>query len=97
MSPVISIDTSAVHILEDTHKEFKKRKIQLCFANTGNRVEKVFDRAGFYTHIGGKEWFHSSTSSAVRQCLKHRELQKKDSPVKIIVKEWKGEIKAADP
>eukprot|EP00470_Lotharella_oceanica_P009899 CAMPEP_0170180818 /NCGR_PEP_ID=MMETSP0040_2-20121228/23114_1 /TAXON_ID=641309 /ORGANISM="Lotharella oceanica, Strain CCMP622" /LENGTH=123 /DNA_ID=CAMNT_0010425595 /DNA_START=33 /DNA_END=404 /DNA_ORIENTATION=+ len=75
MSPVISIDSSAVHILADMAKEFKKRGLQLAFANTGNRVEKLFDLSSF-TKEHGKEWFHSSTAAAVEQCLRHRSLNK---------------------
>jgi len=73
MSPVTNIDSSAIHILEDTAKEFKKRNIQLCFANTGNRVERVFERAHFQELIGD-EWFHGSTAEAVQQCLRHKRL-----------------------
>ncbi|GAB5356975.1 hypothetical protein AAMO2058_000334100 [Amorphochlora amoebiformis] len=71
MSPVTAIDVSAIHILQDTAKEFQKRGIHLCFANTETRVEKVFTRAGFQKTIG-KEWFHRSTASAVAQCLEHK-------------------------
>jgi len=80
MSPVISVDSSAILILEETQKEFKKRGLQLCFANTGNRVAAVFERANFFKTIG-KQWFHDSTAAAVAECIRHKRNRKKCSPV----------------
>lgn len=71
MSPVISVDSSAIHTLEDMTKDFKKRGIYISFANVGNRVMKVLQRAHFSEHIGQK-WFHGSTSDAVEYCVAHR-------------------------
>jgi len=73
MSPVISMDSSALHILEDMARDFETRGLQLCFANTGSRVFKLFTKAGF-VQKQGEEWFQPSTAGAVSQCLIHKKL-----------------------
>mmetsp|Transcript_16112 Transcript_16112/g.32643 ORF Transcript_16112/g.32643 Transcript_16112/m.32643 type:complete len:745 (+) Transcript_16112:65-2299(+) len=86
MSPVISVDSSAIHILEDMSKEFQRRGIRLVFAHVGNRVAKVFENAHFYETIG-QEWFQPTTHEAVVQCLTHQKGAKQvsvevESPMK---------------
>mmetsp|Transcript_8848 Transcript_8848/g.12184 ORF Transcript_8848/g.12184 Transcript_8848/m.12184 type:complete len:709 (+) Transcript_8848:85-2211(+) len=73
MSPVISMDSSALHILEDMAKDFDTRGLQLCFANTGSRVFKLFTKAGFVQKLG-EDWFQPSTAGAVSQCLIHQKM-----------------------
>eukprot|EP00471_Norrisiella_sphaerica_P007528 CAMPEP_0184490428 /NCGR_PEP_ID=MMETSP0113_2-20130426/17861_1 /TAXON_ID=91329 /ORGANISM="Norrisiella sphaerica, Strain BC52" /LENGTH=747 /DNA_ID=CAMNT_0026874307 /DNA_START=55 /DNA_END=2298 /DNA_ORIENTATION=- len=75
MSPVISVDSSAIHTLEDMAKEFERRGVKLAFANVGNRVQKVFENAHFTT-THGLEWFQPSTHDAVLQCLRHQKKHK---------------------
>lgn len=41
MTPVISIDSTAIHALEGLLKDLRLRKITLAFATLGNRVEKA--------------------------------------------------------
>lgn len=41
MTAVISIDSTAIHILEGLVKDLRMRKIMLAFTTVGNRVEKV--------------------------------------------------------
>jgi len=91
MSPVISVDSSALHIIEDMAKEFKKKDIYLVFANTGNRVTSVMERADFIEHFGS-QWFHTTTHSAVQYCLRHKRLS--DKVVKEEVFEEGEEAKA---
>mmetsp|Transcript_23747 Transcript_23747/g.33212 ORF Transcript_23747/g.33212 Transcript_23747/m.33212 type:complete len:696 (+) Transcript_23747:51-2138(+) len=73
MSPVISIDSSALNIMKDMNKEFIKRGLHLCFANTGNRALSLIKRSGWYEKHGA-EWFCESTAAAVSQCQRHKKL-----------------------
>jgi len=73
MTPVISIDSTAIHALEGLLKDLRLRNITLAFATLGNRVEKTMKLAQLYEDIG-PEWFHPRVHNAVLHCLKH-ELQ----------------------
>jgi hypothetical protein len=68
---VISLDSTAIHMLEGLHREFKERGIRVCFAAVGNRMDKDLRRAGLVDKIGAK-WFHASVHGAVRFCISHR-------------------------
>jgi hypothetical protein len=71
MTPVVSIDSTAVHIIEDVLTEFNSRGVQLAFAMVGNRVERTMKKAGMQEHIG-EDWFFPTVHDAVRYCLKHQ-------------------------
>lgn len=71
MTPVQSIDTTAIHMLEDLSKDLKRRGVHMCLASCGSRVEETFRRAGVQSHIG-YEWFHSNVNSAVEFCVRHK-------------------------
>mmetsp|Transcript_4678 Transcript_4678/g.12990 ORF Transcript_4678/g.12990 Transcript_4678/m.12990 type:complete len:849 (-) Transcript_4678:1976-4522(-) len=73
MTPVISIDSTAIHALEGLLKDLRQKNITLAFATLGNRVEKTMRLAQLYEDIGA-EWFHPRVHNAVLHCLKH-ELQ----------------------
>ena len=45
MTPVVSIDSTAVHAIQDVVNDLRGRGIQTAFAMVGNRVEKTMDRA----------------------------------------------------
>lgn len=68
LSACTSVDTSAIHALEDVHKGLAKKGVKLVFAQVGNRVWKTFHRSGFVHEIG-EEWFHDSCHDAVQHCL----------------------------
>jgi len=70
LSACTSVDTSAIHALEDVNRTLLKKEvpIQLVFAQVGNRVWKTFHRSGFVNKIG-EEWFHDSCHDAVQHCL----------------------------
>jgi len=68
LSACTSVDTSALHALEDVHKDLLKRNVRLAFAQVGNRVWKTMSEFGFVDHIGD-EWFHDSCHDAVQHCL----------------------------
>mmetsp|Transcript_19682 Transcript_19682/g.61930 ORF Transcript_19682/g.61930 Transcript_19682/m.61930 type:complete len:1020 (+) Transcript_19682:100-3159(+) len=71
MTPVQSLDSTAIHMLEDLAKDLKRRGVHMCLASCGSRVEETFRRAGVQKHIG-YEWFHSNVNSAVEFCVRHR-------------------------
>ena len=61
---VISLDSTAIHMLESLHRDFKERGIRVAFATVGNRMDKDLRRAGLKDKIGSR-WFHPS----VHACL----------------------------
>ena len=71
MTPVISIDSTALHMLEDLQVDLKARGIQIAYSTVGNRVESVMRRGGFIDKIGS-QWMHPSVHSAVEHCVQHR-------------------------
>jgi len=72
MTPVITIDTSALQSLNDMHQMWKSRGVQICFANCSTRVLRTMDFAQFQEEIVSKEWFLSDVQSAVKYCIKHQ-------------------------
>jgi len=79
MTPVVSIDSTAVHIVEDIHSDFKSRGVQLAFAMVGNRVLKTMHKSGARKHIG-EEWFFETVHDAVSGCVRHQLLMQRTSP-----------------
>jgi anti-anti-sigma regulatory factor len=79
MTPVVSIDSTAAHVIEDVVKDFRSRGIQFAFAMVGNRVEKTFRKAGLSKHIG-KNWFFHTVHEAVQYCIRHQHIKKKQAP-----------------
>ena len=68
---VISLDSTAIHMLESLHREFKDRGIRVAFATVGNRMNRDMARAGLIDKIGSR-WFHPSVHSAVKYCVTHQ-------------------------
>ncbi|CAA0831039.1 Sulfate transporter 1.3 [Striga hermonthica] len=52
MSPVIDIDTSGIHALEDLHKTLQKRDVQLVLANPGQAVLDKLHTSTFTDTVG---------------------------------------------
>jgi len=73
MTPVMSIDSTALHMLEDLRRDLKERGIQLAFSTVGNRVEDTLERAGLIETMGQGQWIHPSVHSAVTHCMRHRQ------------------------
>jgi len=71
MTAVISIDSTALHMLEDMHRDLKERGIHLAFSTVGNRVEDTLKRSGLIGKMG-EQWIHPSVHSAVQHCIRHR-------------------------
>jgi sulfate transporter 4 len=72
MTSVVSVDSTAVHALEDLIKDFKaNRQIQISFCMLGNRVEKTFRKAKLDRLLGSK-WIFPRVHDAVQDCVKHQ-------------------------
>jgi hypothetical protein len=71
MTSVISVDSTAVHVIEDVVNDFRYRGVQVAFAMVGNRVEKTFRRAGLKRFVG-EQWFFATVHEAVQYCLRHQ-------------------------
>jgi len=67
MSPIIDIDTSGIHALEELHKVFQKRDLQLALANPGRAViDKLFSSK--FVDMIGEEWIFLTVGEAVQTC-----------------------------
>jgi sulfate transporter 4 len=71
MTPVVTIDSSAIHALEDMNKAWQKKGVQMCFANCGTRVMRTLGFAHFQEHHIGRQWFLPEVHLAVKYCVKH--------------------------
>ena len=71
MTPVTSIDSTALHMLEDMHRDLKERGIRLAFSTLTTRVEETLTRARLIDKMGA-QWIHPSVHSAVQHCMRHR-------------------------
>ncbi|XP_031498917.1 sulfate transporter 1.2-like [Nymphaea colorata] len=67
MSPVIDIDTSGIHAMEDLYKSLQKREVQLILANPGYRVVHKLHESKFNELIGDDKIF-LSVAEAVQTC-----------------------------
>jgi len=76
MTPVISLDSTAVHVLHDIVADFRARHIQVAFALVGNRAERTMQKAGIRDFIG-ERWFFQSVNDAVYYCLRHQYARKR--------------------
>lgn len=78
MTSVISIDSTAVHVIQDVVTDFRSRGIQVAFAMLGNRVDKTMRKAQLKTFIG-QQWFFPTVNEAVLYCLRHQHAKRKKS------------------
>jgi len=86
MTPVISIDSTACHVLKDIVSDFRSRGIEVAFAMVGNRVDKTMRKAKLKQFIGDK-WFFANVNEAVQFCLRHQHAKQKVA---------KGELETQD-
>ncbi|CAO2823239.1 unnamed protein product [Amaranthus hypochondriacus] len=74
MSPVIDIDTSGIHALEDLNKSLQKREIRLILANPGPVVmTKLHDSK--FVEIVGQDNIYLTVGDAVRKCNRSKTLE----------------------
>jgi len=71
MTAVVTIDSTAVHVLEDIVRGLRSREIHTAFCMVGNRVDKTMRRAKLKEVIG-EQWFFPTVHDAVLYCLKHK-------------------------
>jgi len=71
MTAVASIDSTALHMLEDMHRDLKTSGIRLAFSTVGNRVEDTLSRSGLIEKMGA-HWIFPSVHVAVQHCIRHR-------------------------
>lgn len=68
LSACTSLDSSAIHAIEEICADLRKKGLQVAFAQVGNRVWRTMETSGFVKHIGEK-WFHETCHDAVQHCL----------------------------
>jgi len=70
LSACTSLDSSAIHSMEEICSDLRGKGLQVAFAQVGNRVWKTMEISGFVEHVGEK-WFHDTCHDAVQHCLAH--------------------------
>lgn len=72
LSPVYSIDSSALHLIQDLIKDLELAGKKICFACVNGRVLNSFQRSGIVEMLG-EEWFHETEFDACQHCMGHDE------------------------
>ena len=70
MTPVTSVDSTALHMLEDLFADMRRKGVEVCLASIGSRVEETLRLAGVQRKCG-YEWFHDNVAHAVEFCIRH--------------------------
>ncbi|XP_078440909.1 sulfate transporter 1;3 [Wolffia australiana] len=65
MSPVINLDTSGIHALEDLYKSLKKRGIELVLANPGDAVMEKLHASRLIELIGDDKIFLTASEAVL--------------------------------
>lgn len=76
MTAVVSVDSTALNVLEDVVNDFRGRGIQIAFAMVGNRLDRTFRKSGLTNSVGEK-WFFPTVHDAVVGCLRHQKAKRK--------------------
>jgi len=71
MTAVVSIDSTAAHVIHDIVMEFRERGIKVAFAMVGKRVEATMDKAKLREEIG-EHWFFHTVDDAVQYCVRRQ-------------------------
>jgi len=71
MTGVVSIDSTAAHVIHDIVHDFRHKGIQVAFAMVGNRVDKTMRKAGLKNFVG-EQWFFHTVNEAVLYCVRHQ-------------------------
>lgn len=77
MTPVVSMDSTAIHCMQDLVHHFRSQGIQVAFAMVGNRVENTMRKTGFAKFVGN-DWFFHTVDEAVQFCVLHQEATQKE-------------------
>jgi len=70
MTSVVTIDSTAVHMLLDLVQDFRTRNMQVAFCMVERSCLKTMRKAGLEAKIGD-QWFFPTVHDAVLFCLKH--------------------------
>ncbi|CAM6114429.1 unnamed protein product [Calypogeia fissa] len=65
LTPVQSVDTTSLHVLEELNRGLKKQDLQMAFSNPGSGVIEKFEVGGLVDLVG-PEWFFLSVGEAVQ-------------------------------
>ncbi|CAE7688969.1 SULTR4 [Symbiodinium pilosum] len=76
MTAVVSVDSTALNVLEDVVNDFRGRGIQIALAMVGNRLDRTFRKSGLTNSVGEK-WFFPSVHDAVVGCLRHQKAKRR--------------------
>eukprot|EP00435_Cladocopium_sp_Y103_P036392 s2024_g9.t1 len=76
LAQVVSVDSTALHVLEDLVLDFRSQGVHIAFAMVGNRIDRTFRKAGL-TNFVGEKWFFHSVHDAVVGCLRHQKAKRK--------------------
>merc|ERR1719253_892871 len=71
MTPVNSVDSTALHVIEDMVNDFRVRNIQVAFTSLSHLAEETMNKAQLIGHIR-KEWFFERVHDAVIFCIQHQ-------------------------
>jgi anti-anti-sigma factor len=70
MTPVSSLDSTALHAFRGLLQELRRRRVCLALATVGWHAERTMRAAGLLDELGD-EWVHANVHSAVLHCLRH--------------------------
>jgi sulfate transporter 4 len=73
MTPVVSVDSTALHMLHDLVSSLHQRKLNIAFCMVGNRVMRTMELADLNAFVG-KQWFFKTVDDAVHYCVKHQKV-----------------------
>jgi len=76
MTPVASLDSTAVHVIHDIVADFRARGMHIAFAMVGNCAERTMQKAKLTEYIGAR-WFFPNVNIAVHFCLLHQSAKKR--------------------
>lgn len=95
MTPVISVDSTACHVIQDIVQDFRSRGIEVAFAMVGNRVDKTMRKAGLKKFMG-ERWFFPNVHEAVVFCLRHQHAKRK-GPASVGTSKAGEDVSPLDP
>merc|ERR1719434_460219 len=78
MTAVVTLDSTAIQVIQDIVAHFRSRGIGVAFAMVGSRVEATMAKANLKQEIGA-HWFLPTVDEAVQYCLR-RQSKKNQNP-----------------
>ena len=78
MTPVSSLDSTALLALGALLTHLRERGVSLALATVSSRAERTLRVAGLYDELGGAEWVRPNVHAAVVHCLRHAACVERD-------------------